>query len=379
MKNGKIVVLQVLGGLNLGGAESRVMDLTRRLGDTDIEYAFLLHTKGGDFYEKEAKSLACDIYRLPRFKFFNIFSYKKAVDEFFRQHPEIDIVQGHMTSTASIYLPIARKYNKITIAHARSAGVDKGIKGVLTNMLRRHLPRKTDYMWSCSTEAAISVYGQANYDAGRVYVLPNAIDTERFKSSSCDRDVINGYKTKYGLNDAFVVGHVGSFRYAKNHDFLLDIFSEFIKLKPNAKLLLVGDGELVDTIKQKSEMLGLTDKVIFAGNHGDVNNFYQLMDVVLFPSHYEGLPGTIVESQAAGVRALISSNITRDVGVTNLVRYKDLSDGAMSFAKELMDYCSAKVVSPDESIDILKYKGFDVDGQVTLLEAKYKNMISTDK
>ena len=161
--DGKITVLQVLGGLNVGGAESRIMDILRHIDRDRVQYAFLLHSEGPDFYEEEAKSLGCPVYRVPRFKLYNMLSYKKAMKRFFLEHPEIDIVQGHITSSAAIYLPIAKKCGiKVTIAHTRSAGVDKDLRGFLTLMLTKHLDRKCDYMWACSTEAAIAVYGKEN-------------------------------------------------------------------------------------------------------------------------------------------------------------------------------------------------------------------------
>ena len=93
MKDGKIVVLQVLGGLNVGGAESRIMDILRNIDRDKIQYDFLLHSLGPDAYEEEAKSLGANIYRVPRFNLVNTPAYKKAMKAFFSSHPEIDIVQ----------------------------------------------------------------------------------------------------------------------------------------------------------------------------------------------------------------------------------------------------------------------------------------------
>ena len=382
MENGKIVVLQVLGGFNLGGAESRIMDIARNLNGTDIVYKFLLHTEGGDYYEEEAESLGLEIYRVPRFKFYNLSAYKKALKTFFTEHKEIDIVQGHMTSTAAIYLPIAKRCNNgvVTIAHARSAGVDKGLKGILTLMLRKNLPNKTDYMWACSTEAAISVYGNENYSKGRTFIIPNAINVEQFIVDD-DNEQVKQLRSRYGLEGSFVVGHVGSFRYAKNHEFLLQIFSEILRIRSDSKLLLVGDGKRREEIKTLADNLGISDKVIFAGNHSNVNEYYKLMDILIFPSRYEGLPGTIVESEAAGLPALISSAVTRDVGVTELVRYKSLEEGCGEWAKEALDYYEQQASTEQakrqaEAIRILKDKGFDVKGQVQLLGAEYRRMVN---
>ncbi|MGN0325571.1 MAG: glycosyltransferase, partial [Lachnospiraceae bacterium] len=236
----QIVVLQILSGLELGGAESRVMDLCRQMKDTEVQYAFLLHDKGPDFYEEEAKKLGCPVYRVPRFRLYNYAAYKRVLKQFFSEHPEINIVQGHMTSTAAIYLPIAKKCGvQATIAHARSAGVDPGLKGKLTKLLRRNLAKKTDYMWACSTEAAKAVYGEELYQNGKVKVLPNAIDVEKYVPSEHRKETGRKLREKYHLKDRLVIGHVGSFRYAKNHEFLLEVFAEIRKQQENAVLLLV--------------------------------------------------------------------------------------------------------------------------------------------
>lgn len=376
MQDGKIVVLQALGGLTAGGAESRVMDITRNLTHTNIKYAFLLHDKGPDFYEEEAKALGCDIYRVPAFRIYNIFAYKRALNELFKDHPEIDIVQGHITSSAAIYLPIAKKHGvKVTIAHARSAGVDQGIKGKLTRLLRKKLYKKCDYMWSCSPEASLSVFGREE----NVRVIPNAINVDKFadvkRTSKIPSDIIK----EWNLQDKFVIGHVGSFRYAKNHEFLIFVFEEILRRRDDAVLLLVGEGKLMQDIVNLVYALALDDKVIFAGNHKDVENYYAVMDMIVFPSHYEGLPGTIVEAQAAGVPALISSNITRLVGVTELVRFYGLEYNEEAWANralEMYDYVSEKKASGEfeDYVANLKSAGFDVVSQVNELSKLYTKL-----
>lgn len=383
MRDGKVVVLQVLGGLNMGGAESRIMDITRNLGETQISYDFLLHNNNtdNDYYEKEAKELGCKIYRVPRFKFYNIFSYKKAMKDFFSKHPEIDIVQGHITSSASIYLPIAKKCGvKATIAHARSAGVDKGIKGILTRILRKNLYKKTDYMWTCSREAAISVFGKNN--ANKSIFIPNAINVNKFiladKHSELNGEPLekrkNAIVEEYDLNDKFVVGHIGRFHYAKNHEFLVDIFCDIKKKKDNAVLLLVGDGETMPMVKNKIKELGLETSVIFAGARKDVAAYYHSFDILVFPSRYEGLPGTIVESQAAGIPALCSDSITKDMAVTDYVEYLSLNESPEKWADKAIELFNRKDKLVQKPELVLKEKGFDISSQVKMLEEKYKEL-----
>ncbi len=125
-----IRVLQVLGGTNLGGAESRVMDSYRHMDRDKIQFDFCVHTEERGFFDEEIERLGGHVYRVPRFRVLNWVSYRKVRKDFFREHPGYRAVHGHMTSTASIYLPIAKKEGvPLTIAHARSAGVDPGMKG----------------------------------------------------------------------------------------------------------------------------------------------------------------------------------------------------------------------------------------------------------
>ena len=152
-----IRILHVLGGTGLGGAESRIMDLYRQMDREEIQFDFLVHSSAvntfcedapereAQFYDEEIGRLGGRIYVLPKFKLYNYLTYRNAVQDFFEKHHEFRVVQGHMTSTASIYLPIAKQYGiPITAAHARSAGVDRGPKGIATKLLRKNLYKKAD-------------------------------------------------------------------------------------------------------------------------------------------------------------------------------------------------------------------------------------------
>ena len=385
----KIVVLQVLSCLELGGAESRVMDLCRNMKDSGIQYDFLLHDAGPDHYEEEAVRLGCRIYRVPRFRFLNYFSYCRALQNFFKEHSEIDIVQGHMTSTAAIYLPIAKKCGvKATIAHARSAGVDPGIKGRLTKRLRKHLDQKTDYMWACSTEAAKAVYGETHVNAGEVRIIPNAVEIEKYVPTETLQEAGRKIRQEYHIEDQFVIGHVGRFHYAKNHEFLLRVFAEILKKQKNAALLLIGEGALMEDVRQQAKELDLSDHVVFAGRQNEVEKYYQAMDMLIFPSRYEGLPGTIVEAQAAGLPCVVSDTVTKDVAVTELVDYESLNRSpeewaviALGHYEEIRSRKRKKFDIQDQRYvwqqpeGILKANGFDVKEQASQLRKLYQDML----
>lgn len=194
-----IHVLHVLGGVGLGGAESRIMDLYRQMDREEIQFDFLVHdstvrsgfrearrdestekqrgktderVRKPQFYDEEIQAMGGHIYVLPKFKGYNYFSYRRAVRDFFAAHREFRVVQGHMTSTAGIYLPIAKKAGvPVVAAHARNAGVVKGLKGLATRFFRRGLAGKADYCFACSALAGQDVFGGEAMNTGKVKII----------------------------------------------------------------------------------------------------------------------------------------------------------------------------------------------------------------
>ena len=71
----------------------------------------------------------------------------------------------------------------------------------------------------------------------------------------------------------------------------------------------------MEPAKQKAAELGITESVQFLGNQGNPQDYYQAMDLFIFPSLYEGLPGTVLEAQAAGLPCLMSDTITQEVAL----------------------------------------------------------------
>lgn len=368
MQNNPVRVLNVLGTTNLGGAESRVMELYRAMDKSKIQFDFLVHTDQEGQYSEEIRRLGGRIYNVPRFKVVNLLEYKKALKHFFAEHHDYAAVHGHMTSTASIYLPIAKKAGiPLTIAHARSAGVDQGIKGIATKIIRYPLKNRADYCLTCSCEAGEAVYGRKWVQEGKVWTVPNAIDTQRFAYDAKIREQV---RNDLGLSDKFVVGHVGRFSFMKNHRYLIDIFAELCSMRDDAALVLIGKGELEDEIREKVTALGLADKVLFLGNRFDVERYYQAFDYFVFPSTFEGFPGSVAEAQTAGLHCLVSDQVTREVALTELVSYKSIEEPAANWAAEIMRN-SKKALERENMQDVIAEKGFDVTRQAALMEQFY--------
>jgi glycosyltransferase involved in cell wall biosynthesis len=375
-----IRVLHVLGGVGPGGAESRIMDLYRQMDREKIQFDFLVHSgaikHAGDdpklrkpeFYDEEIQRLGGRIYVLPKFRVYNYFSYKKAIRRFFREHREFRIVQGHMTSTAGIYLPIARKYGvPVTIAHSRNAGVEKGLKGIATRFFRRNLAGKADVLLACSALAGEDVFGSRAMQEGRVKIVHNAIDVKKFLFDPKQRDAL---RAELGIEDRLVLGHVGRFNYQKNHPFLIDIFAQVSKKRQDAVLVLVGEGPDRERMEEKCRELGLADRVFFVGNQREPWKYYQAFDAFVLPSFFEGLPGVLVEAQSAGLKCFVSDTITKEAQATELVYYLSLQQPASEWAQQIVEQAGYERKNMYET---MQKAGFDVTVQARAYENFYEN------
>lgn len=369
-----IRVLHVLGGVGLGGAESRIMDLYRQMNREEIQFDFLVHSEAAnhihgttendisvrksDFYDEEITRLGGHIYVLPKFKVYNYFAYRKAVRDFFRKHHEFRVVQGHMTSTAGIYLPIAKKCGiPVTVAHSRNAGVVKGAKGIATKFFRRNLADKADYCFACSKLAGEDVFGSEAVRQGRVKIIHNAIDAGRFTYHADKREEV---RERLGLTGRLVLGHVGRFNYQKNHPYLIEIFAEVCKIRQDAVLLLLGEGPDMESIRAKCRLLHIEERVRFMGNQKQPEDYYQAMDIFLLPSFFEGLPGVLVEAQAAGLQCFVSDTVTREAEVTDLVAYLSIEQPASEWAKKI---CETADYERRDTYQTMRDAGFDVETQ----------------
>jgi glycosyltransferase involved in cell wall biosynthesis len=155
-----------------------------------------------------------------------------------------------------------------------------------------------------------------------VYLMRNAIDLEKFTFSGEKRNAI---REALGIGrDALVLGHVGRFAKEKNHSFLLDVFSRLRKLQPEARLLLLGDGELFEAVKAEAARAGLADGVIFAGRQADVGAYMSAMDVFVMPSLFEGLGIVLIEAQANGLPCVASDQVPLETKASELIEYLPL-------------------------------------------------------
>ena len=186
---------------------------------------------------------------------------------------------------------------------------------------------------ACGEAAAINGWGRSAFKKGKVTILPNAIDPERFKFNETARREI---RKRYGIADNdFVVGHVGRFFPEKNHKFIIALFSEYSQNHNFCKLLLVGNGPLQAGIQDLVKLYKLESRVVFAGLQKDVLGFYCAMDVLVLPSTREAFPMTLVEAQYNGLPCIVSDVVPREVEISNGVNRLNLSDSTQKWVNAL--------------------------------------------
>lgn len=351
----RIRILQVLGTLDIGGAESMIMNLYRKIDKNVVQFDFVIHTDEDGYFSDEAESNGGRIFKAPRYRGINHFQYIKWWSDFFTHHREYKILHCHIRSIASIIVPLAKKNELITIVHSHSTSNGTGGKAKLKSIMQLPIRYQADYFFACSQEAGEWLFGKRACESTRYHFIPNSIDVGRFFFNP---EIRKEVRKEFHLDGKKVIGNIGRAAEPKNQSFLLDILYEIVKADDSVRLLMVGDGELIGHLKEKAHDLKLDEFVIFAGARGDVERMYQAMDVFVFPSIWEGLPVSVVEAQASGLWCFVSNRITTDVKLTKRIRYLALERSIHDWTKLIQKALKYKR-SGLEDDDIMSLQKFE--------------------
>ena len=160
----------------------------------------------------------------------------------------------------------------------------------------------------------------------KVTIMPNAIELDKFRFSNERRQQI---RYELGLSDKYVIGCVGRFSFQKNHEFLIEVYNELLKKKPDSILLLIGRGELEEDIKRKVKNYNIEKSVLFLGVRNDVPDLLNAMDVFVLPSRFEGLGMVYVEAQVNGLPCVASDGpVPKEVNIAGGVTFLSLQETA---------------------------------------------------
>lgn len=255
----------------------------------------------------------------------------------------------------------------IRISHSHNT---KCSYNLLHNLLSPFFNCLCNVRLSCGIDAGKWLFGNRNF-----IVIHNGNELSTFKFSLDKRTL---KRLELNLENKIVIGHVGKFNYQKNHRFLIDVYEKVHQYLPNTVLYLMGDGKLLNEIKFISVTKNLSDSIVFANVVSDMSLQLQAMDIMVFPSLFEGLPNVVLEWQASGLPCIISDVITHECAPSSLVDFISLEDSAEIWAQHICNVISKnydRKLESQKAIQALKKEGFDIsDATSSLINVYLKSL-----
>lgn len=365
----KILVLGLTE--NHGGVESVVLNYISHF-DSEIQTDFL-GINHHPFSERKLRESGHKVYVLSCSFFKHPLKTGKTLDAFFRKHAgEYDAIWCNWNDLGETgILKYAKKYGiRIRIVHAHNTKLmmnnhfERMIKGFNMSYNRMRLPHLANEYWACSEEAAKWFFGRKLYSQSRI--INNAIDLNRF---SPDKDARLSIRKKLNIENKFVIGNVGRLHFQKNQEFAIDVFHAYLKINPDSVLVLIGEGEDENRLKQKVKQLGIEDKVIFTGFQSDINAYLSAFDLFLFPSLFEGLPLAILEAEANGLPVLASREaVVNELLINDNVKLLSLNDSPEQWAEETERLRNTGRRNSESVKTGFSRTGYDLETEAPLLE-----------
>ena len=358
-----IRILHILQRMEAGGTQALLLSIYRKIDRSKVQFDFVVEYPDKQCYDDEITALGGKIYYTSVRKDLNVMKFQRELYQILKEHTEYKIVHVHAYTIGYFCLRTAQKAGvPVRIAHSHSNGIVHDKKYFIKLLMQKlFLVHATDFM-ACSEEAGKYLFKGKDY-----VVLNNAIDSSKFIANMAVR---NDLRDELGLNDKFVVGHVGRLCPEKNHKFLIDVFAQIKKIKKNAVLVLVGKGPLEQEIRQDVFDMGLTENVLFLGNRKDMARIYQAMDVFVFPSLFEGLGIVAVEAQTAGVPVVGSEGIPPEIEITPIFYRVNIMDGARKWAEVAVDATQNSFCHTNLQQYVIE-AGFDMDSTANMIQKYY--------
>ncbi len=330
--NNKIKIAQSVTRLEFGGVESILLNYISHMDKEKFDFHIITQDINVDGCIKQFEDAGVKVH---------IVTHKnKSISKNFSdlrklmKKEKFDIVHSHMTLTNFTVLFFAKLAGvKVRISHSHNAfKTNSFVKKVTWKVLKVVNKICANVYATCGYDAGVFMFGKKNMDNGKVYMMNNAIDLNKFKYNEGIRNKI---RQKYGINNEICIGHIGRFMEQKNHLFLVDIFAKFLKIHPDAKLMLIGSGELEENVKEYIIEKNIESSVIFTGNITNANECYQAMDVFALPSLFEGLPVVSIEAQAADLKCLVSDRVDKRCAITDNIEFYSIEKSPEEWAEKI--------------------------------------------
>lgn len=365
-------ILHITSSLDGGGIARLLYDYcVRMLPDISFDFAITSETKG--MLEDELISYGCKVYHIPQVRK-GIFRHCKALEQIMRDG-KYDIIHDHGDYRSLFSLIVAKKAGvQNRIVHSHLAFVPETfVKRIERSIITKLVVYLSTHLMACGEDAAKWMWGEKLFEAGKVTIMPNAIITDTFLFNQEKRNTL---RKELGLENNYVIGNVARFSYQKNHDFLLDIFKDIVTYKKDARLLLIGDGELKDDVVKKAKQLEVYDKILFLGTINNVSDYLNAMDVFVLPSRFEGLGIVYIEAQANGLKCFATENVVPiEANVCNMIEYLSEDMSSKQWADEIIKSNMQRLENPKTFI---VQRGYDINNAVKKIKEIYLSLACKD-
>ncbi len=363
-------VLHSVSNMARAGIETMLMNYYREIDRSLVQFDFLANKPAPGEYDEEIRSMGGRVFVSPGLNPLHFPRYERFMADLLHDNPDIRIVHAHNEAMGYYALKSAKDAGiPVRIAHAHSTRIIRDYKYPLKLVCKRLLPGAATEWWGCGRDAGIYYFGEKRWNESG-FVVRNAIDVSKFAFRQEDRRRLRQLQ---GLDDCFVIGHVGRFNEAKNHSRLLDIFAEIAKTAPDARLVLIGVGELEQAAREKVRALGLEARVFFLGQMADVSGWYQAMDCFVLPSVFEGLPVVGIEAQASGLPCFFSDRVTDEVLLSPRAQRISLRADNAEWAGAILGAKRAEA-DRNQGAETVRQAGYDIRREARKLEEIYLDM-----
>ena len=367
-----VKVLVIVCQMNRGGLESRLMDIIRHNDYQRVCIDVFSYRETPGIMDDEIISYGGKIYYNPPLSFKNMFWYVHYFQKFLEMHPEYKIVHAHQDAWCSVFCKGAYLAGvPVRIAHSRTAISKITVENIVKNVIKLPTRKYATHYFAVSALAGEWLFGKKNVANGKVRIWKNAINCESYRYDIEKRKKV---RADLEVEDKTVLMHVGNFTPPKNQMYLLNVLKSLLERKKEYVLIFVG-GEtaagLQEKVRTKTRDLGIEKSVKFLGSRSDINELLQGADVFCFPSFFEGMPGAVLEAQAAGLPCVISKTITEEVKVLNSTKMLPLKNSVNLWVEAIEQ---SSDISRHDTYEEMVNAGFDIK-QMTNELMKFYEML----
>ncbi|WP_181399249.1 glycosyltransferase family 1 protein [Apilactobacillus timberlakei] len=363
-------IAMIMGKMIGGGVESVIMNYYRNIDKSKYQFDFIIDNDSTEVPMSEIEEMGGRVIFVAPYQ--KVIENQRDLKRIFRENNYL-IVHSNLNSLSVFPLRAAKKCGvPIRIAHNHNtASSGEKIRNLIKNVLRIAARWYPNYYMAPTYFTGKWLFGKrvANNE---LYILKNALNLNKLgfhKNVRIKQREDLGY-----LDSDIVIGNVGRLVWQKNQTFIIDVFNRLHQSNPNYKLLIIGEGPLLDDLVKKCDKLGISDVVKFLKNKSNIEDYYQAMDLFLFPSHYEGLGMVAVEAQVTGLPVVLAKNVPNEVAIADQIEFLGLNESidkwCGSIQKEL--YQTDKRHS---FINEAQQMGYDISIETKKLEDKYDELL----